>query len=75
MCRSWCPVLLCVLNTVYVCRLCSYGLGILLRTYSWDDLRTSGPWLLGSLGVVVLDVLISLQVLPNQPLHHHSINA
>ena len=47
-----------------ICRLCSYGLGILLRTYSWDDLRTSGPWLLGSLGVVLLDVLISLQVPP-----------
>mmetsp|Transcript_11659 Transcript_11659/g.35002 ORF Transcript_11659/g.35002 Transcript_11659/m.35002 type:complete len:373 (-) Transcript_11659:485-1603(-) len=39
----------------------SYGLGILLRTYSWEELRGSGPWLLGSLGVVILDILISLQ--------------
>lgn len=41
-----------------------YGLGILLRTYSWEELRGSGPWLLGSLGVVILDILISLQVRP-----------
>jgi hypothetical protein len=42
----------------------SYGLGILIRTYSWDDLNDSIPWLLGSLGVVLLDVIISLQVCP-----------
>lgn len=42
----------------------SYGLGILIRTYSWDELSDSIPWLLGSLGVVMLDVLISLQVHP-----------
>jgi len=46
-------------------RLCpqlSYGLGILIRTYSMNELIDSAPWLLGSLGVVSLDVLISLQV-------------
>ncbi len=50
----------CVLRRVQV----SYGLGILMRTYSWEDFQDSFPWLLGSLGVVLLDVVISLQVRP-----------
>lgn len=44
----------------------TYGLGILLRTYSWHYLRASAPWILGSLGTVFLDVLIFCQV---QALH------
>lgn len=40
----------------------SYGLGILIRTYTREQFLDSVPWLLGSLGVVSLDVLISLQV-------------
>lgn len=39
----------------------SYGLGILIRSYTKDELKASAPWLFGSFGVVVLDVLISLQ--------------
>lgn len=40
----------------------TYGLGILLRTYSWHYLRASLPWILGSLGTVALDVCIFCQV-------------
>lgn len=39
----------------------SYGAGILIRSYGLADLQASAPWIVGSLGVVVLDVLISLQ--------------
>lgn len=39
----------------------TYGLGILIRSYSYHDLSESAPWLLGSLGVVALDCVISLQ--------------
>lgn len=57
------PSLLTQLNlTILLLAQVCYGLGILIRTYSWDELRDSFPWLLGSLGVVILDVLISLQV-------------
>ncbi len=40
----------------------TYGSGILLRTYTWAELRASTPWILGSLGTVSLDVLIFCQV-------------
>lgn len=40
----------------------TYGSGILLRTYTWADLRASTPWILGSLGTVSLDVVIFCQV-------------
>ena len=40
----------------------SYGMGILIRSYTLNDLLVSAPWLLGSLGVVALDVVISCQV-------------
>ncbi|CAL8467091.1 g6627 [Coccomyxa elongata] len=39
----------------------TYGSGILLRTYTWADLRASTPWILGSLGTVSLDVVIFCQ--------------
>ena len=40
----------------------SYGLGIIIRSYHWDDVVSSAPWLLGSLGTVTLDMVIFLQV-------------
>ena len=40
----------------------TYGSGILLRTYTWQALRASTPWILGSLGTVSLDVVIFCQV-------------
>ena len=39
-----------------------YGLGILLRAYTWKVLWSSAPWLLGSLGTVSLDMIIFSQV-------------
>ena len=39
-----------------------YGLGIVLRAYSWDVVWSSAPWLLGSLGTVSLDLVIFTQV-------------
>ncbi len=39
-----------------------YGLGILIRAYSWDVVRSSAPWILGSLGTVSLDLVIFTQV-------------
>ena len=59
-CGAGCCYELCMLRRVQV----SYGLGILMRTYSWEDFQVSFPWLLGSLGVVLLDIIISLQVRP-----------
>jgi len=41
----------------------TYGLGILLRTYTWHNLRSSLPWILGSLGTVALDFCIFAQVM------------
>ncbi|DBA67374.1 hypothetical protein WJX79_009569 [Trebouxia sp. C0005] len=38
-----------------------YGLGILIRAYSWDVVRSSAPWILGSLGTVSLDIVIFTQ--------------
>lgn len=39
-----------------------YGLGILIRAYSWDVIYSSAPWILGSLGTVSLDLVIFTQV-------------
>ena len=39
-----------------------YGLGILIRAYSWQMVRSSAPWILGSLGTVSLDLVIFTQV-------------
>lgn len=39
-----------------------YGLGILVRAYSWDVIYSSAPWILGSLGTVSLDIVIFAQV-------------
>ena len=39
-----------------------YGLGILIRAYSWAVVRSSAPWILGSLGTVTLDLVIFTQV-------------
>ena len=50
---------------MFVCAITAnvlYGMGILLRTYKWSDLASSGPWLLGSLGTVFLDIIIYSQV-------------
>lgn len=38
-----------------------YGLGILIRAYSWDVIYSSAPWILGSLGTVSLDLVIFTQ--------------
>lgn len=38
-----------------------YGLGILIRAYSWQMVRSSAPWILGSLGTVSLDLVIFTQ--------------
>lgn len=39
-----------------------YGLGILIRAYSWEVIYSSAPWILGSLGTVSLDIVIFTQV-------------
>lgn len=39
-----------------------YALGILIRAYSWQAVRSSAPWILGSLGTVSLDLIIFTQV-------------
>lgn len=47
-----------------------YGSSILIRSYTWPELRSSLPWLIGSLGTVALDLAIYLQWrLLGQPLH------
>lgn len=38
-----------------------YALGILIRAYSWQVVRSSAPWILGSLGTVSLDLIIFTQ--------------
>lgn len=38
-----------------------YGLGILIRAYSWQVVWSSAPWILGSLGTVTLDLVIFTQ--------------
>ena len=38
-----------------------YGASILIRSYTWPELRSSLPWLIGSLGTVALDAAIFLQ--------------
>ncbi len=50
---------------MFVCAITAnilYGAGILFRAYSWADIISSAPWLLGSLGTVFLDVIIYSQV-------------
>lgn len=37
------------------------GSSILIRSYTWDELRSSLPWLIGSLGTVALDAAIFVQ--------------
>lgn len=51
-----------------------YGASILVRSTSWAELRSSLPWLVGSLGTVALDLGIALQsrVLGAAPKHHPS---
>lgn len=47
-----------------------YGAGIVVRAESWDDLTVAGPWLLGSLGTVGLDLTIFAQARPlSLPFH------
>lgn len=38
-----------------------YGASILIRSYTWAELRSSLPWLIGSLGTVALDLTIFAQ--------------
>jgi uncharacterized protein with PQ loop repeat len=38
-----------------------YGCSILIRSTCWADLRSSLPWLIGSLGTVALDAVIVAQ--------------
>ena len=50
---------------MFVCAISAnilYGAGILFRAYSWTDIVSSAPWLLGSLGTVLLDAIIYSQV-------------
>ncbi len=51
-----------------------YGASILLRSASWAELRSSLPWLVGSLGTVALDLGIFVQsrVLGGALKHHPS---
>lgn len=37
------------------------GSSILIRSYTWPELRSSLPWLIGSLGTVALDAAIFVQ--------------
>ena len=37
------------------------GSSILIRSYTWPELRSSLPWLIGSLGTVALDCAIFVQ--------------
>ena len=46
-----------------------YGLGILIRAYSWQVIWSSAPWILGSLGTVTLDLVIFTQVTCQLLLH------
>lgn len=53
--------------TMFLCAIAAntlYGLSIVMRSYSLDSLRSSLPWLLGSLGTVVLDMTIFAQARP-----------
>lgn len=54
-----------------------YGASILIRSYTWAELRSSLPWLIGSLGTVALDVAIYVQSRAlggggGEPKHHPS---
>lgn len=40
---------------------CPAGSSILIRSYTWTELRSSLPWLIGSLGTVALDGAIFVQ--------------
>ena len=50
--------------SMFVCAMAAnslYGASILIRSYTWPELRSSLPWLIGSLGTVLLDLTIFLQ--------------
>lgn len=57
-----------------------YGASILIRSYTWAELRSSLPWLIGSLGTVALDLAIFAQACAlgrggrgrGEPKHHPS---
>jgi uncharacterized protein with PQ loop repeat len=44
-----------------ICANTFYGSSILIRSYTWPELRSSLPWLIGSLGTVALDGAIFVQ--------------
>jgi hypothetical protein len=52
----------------------AYGASILLRSATWPQLRSSLPWLIGSLGTVCLDLTIAVQArwLGTAAKHHPS---
>ena len=50
--------------SMFVCAMAAnslYGASILIRSYTWVELRSSLPWLIGSLGTVLLDLTIFVQ--------------
>ncbi|KDD71797.1 hypothetical protein H632_c4382p0, partial [Helicosporidium sp. ATCC 50920] len=46
---------------VAICANTTYGMSILVRARDWPAVRSSLPWLIGSLGTVLLDVTILAQ--------------
>jgi hypothetical protein len=44
-----------------------YGMSIVTRAYSLASLRSSAPWLIGSLGTVAMDMTIFMQVRACEP--------
>ena len=51
-----------------------YALGILIRAYSWQAVRSSAPWILGSLGTVSLDLIIFTQVVEKRAFGMHLVH-
>lgn len=50
--------------SMFVCAMAAnslYGASILIRSYTWPQLCSSLPWLIGSLGTVLLDATIFAQ--------------
>lgn len=47
------------------------GTGILLRTFSWQELEEQAPWLVGSLGTIMLDMIILSQSFKYGSGKHH----
>ena len=39
----------------------TYALGVLLKVEGWSDVNDALPWLVGSLGTIVFDVIIVVQ--------------